>query len=113
MVKDCTTDNDFQQILATSKTKAVFLFKHSTTCPISRGAWETFTDFAALDRRPDYWRILARENRELSQAIAERTDIPHESPQVILFHGGKAIWKCSNRSITGANLSRQLRRLGL
>jgi bacillithiol system protein YtxJ len=34
------------------------------------------------------------------QAIAVSTDIRHETPQVILFVGGKAVWKCAHRSIT-------------
>lgn len=113
MIKDCTTESDFQQVLEASKSKAVFLFKHSTTCPISRGAWDTFTDFAAGERRPDYWRVLARENKELAETIAVSTDIRHETPQVILFYEGKAVWKCSHRSITGENLSRHLNRLGI
>ena len=50
MIKDCQTENDFRKLLADSHEKPVFLFKHSTNCPISRGRWSAFQGYAAGDR---------------------------------------------------------------
>ncbi len=41
-----------------------------------------------------------RENRPLSLAVAERTGVPHESPQVICLVGGKAVAHASHRDVT-------------
>jgi bacillithiol system protein YtxJ len=111
MIHECKNEDDYRQIVDNSKSRTVLLFKHSTTCPISRGAWERFTAFMEQHPEIEYWRVLVRDNKELAVYIAEKTDIRHESPQVILFHQGKAIWKCSYHSINEANIKRQLERL--
>ncbi len=111
MIKDCLSEDDFDRLVSASEERPVFLFKHSTTCPISKGAWERFTGFAEEAPAAEYWRVLARENRKLSRRIAEATDIGHQSPQVILFYGGRAIWKASHRAINAETLGRQLKRI--
>lgn len=111
MVKDCNSDEDFQHLLETSRQRPVFLFKHSTVCPMSKIAWRQVTEFSEKESRPEYWRVLVRENKELAQKIAQDTEIPHESPQLILFVGGKAIWKASSRGITAEKMAHELERL--
>jgi bacillithiol system protein YtxJ len=48
--------------------------------------------------------VLVREDRPLSLAVAERTGVAHESPQVILLSGGRACWHASHRAVTAAAL---------
>ena len=48
--------------------------------------------------------MLVREDRPLSLAIAERTGVAHESPQVILLSGGRPCWHASHRAVTLAAL---------
>jgi bacillithiol system protein YtxJ len=48
--------------------------------------------------------VLVREDRPLSLAVAERTGVAHESPQVILLSGGRARWHASHRAVTLAAL---------
>lgn len=52
--------------------------------------------------------MLVREDRPLSLAIAERTGVQHESPQVICLVGGKAVRHASHYEITAAALKRLL-----
>ncbi len=111
MIKSCNSDEDYRQLVETSTERPVFLFKHSTVCPLSKGAWRQFMEFSEQERRPEYWRVLVRENKELAQKIARETEIPHESPQVILFLDGKAVWKASSRGINPDNMARQIKRL--
>jgi len=108
MVKDCLSEDDFKKILDDSKSKAVFLIKHSTTCPISRGAMMKFEKWAGEESRADFWRVLVRENRDLSLKIGDETGVEHKSPQVILFRDGKAVRDCSHHAINAHNLGRQL-----
>jgi bacillithiol system protein YtxJ len=44
--------------------------------------------------------VLVREDRPLSLAVAERSGVRHESPQVICFAGKKAVRHASHYEIT-------------
>jgi bacillithiol system protein YtxJ len=52
--------------------------------------------------------VLVREDRALSQAIAERTGVRHESPQVICLVGGRAVAHASHYDITVERLGGML-----
>ena len=70
---------------------ACFVFKHSTTCGVSAGAAR---EVRAMETElPIYW-INVREQRELSNWVAETYQVTHESPQLILIRDGKAqsVW---------------------
>jgi len=54
--------------------------------------------------------VLVREDRPLSLAVAERTGVMHESPQVICLVGGKAVGHASHRAVTAKALQEMLRR---
>lgn len=47
-----------------------------------------------------------REDRELSLAVAERTGVRHESPQVICLFGGRPVGHASHYDINAAELAR-------
>jgi len=112
MIQECRTDEDFRQLLANSQNKAVFLFKHSTACPVSRGACNRMEEYAESESKAEFWQILVRENKELAHGIADQTGVEHKSPQVILFRNGKAVWDCSHHAINERNLGRQLNKEG-
>lgn len=108
MLKECKTDEDFRQLLTDSHKKAVFLFKHSTACPVSRGAHNKMEEYSKSEARAEFWRILVRENKELARTIADESGVEHKSPQVILFRDGRAVWNCSHHAINERNLGKQL-----
>lgn len=84
------------------------LFKHSPTCPVSAAAWEEFERFTgAHPELPAGWIQVIRE-RELSQSIAARTGIRHESPQAILFVERRPVWNASHMAISFAALEEAL-----
>ena|SRR5438874_3262431 len=105
MVVDLRQDRDLDQILEKSKTDPVLIFKHSTQCPISTQAYEEFTDFAAGAGDLLCGVVLVIENRRLSNAIAERFKVRHESPQALLIKNGHPVWHASHWSITTDSLS--------
>ncbi|MEQ8221631.1 MAG: bacillithiol system redox-active protein YtxJ [Candidatus Eremiobacterota bacterium] len=92
MIKDCTGNEDFSEILEDSNRKPVFLLKHSTACPHSAWALERFSEFSKNNKEADFWKVLVIENRSLSRKIAEDTCIEHASPQGFLFYKGKVMW---------------------
>jgi len=112
MIHELTSESEFQSLLAASESKPVFLLKHSTACGISFGANRRFEEYALENDTAEYWRVLVREQRDLSLAIAQKTGVRHQSPQVILFRGGRTIWSCSHHEITEANLDRALSEIG-
>ncbi len=92
MIKDCTGNEDFSEILECSNTKPVFLLKHSTACPHSAWALERFSEFSKNNKEADFWKVPVIENRPLSRKIAKDTGIEHASPQGFLFYKGKVMW---------------------
>ncbi|BDG59669.1 hypothetical protein caldi_07590 [Caldinitratiruptor microaerophilus] len=48
--------------------------------------------------------VRVREERPLSQALAERLKVRHESPQAILVQRGRAVWHASHGAITARAL---------
>lgn len=67
------------------------VFKHSTACGISAGAAREVRAMATS--LPIYW-VNVREQRDLSNWIAETYGVTHESPQLILIRDGNAaqVW---------------------
>jgi bacillithiol system protein YtxJ len=112
MVIQLRQDRDFEQLLEQSKTNPVLIFKHSTQCPISGEAYEEFKEFAESTGELACGLVLVIENRAVSNVIAERLNIRHESPQAIVVKDGHAAWHASHWSITSNSLSEALRSYG-
>jgi len=84
------------------------LFKHSPSCPISARAFYELRTF--LETGPDVpvgW-IHVIEERPLSQEVARRTGVRHESPQALLLAGGRVLWSDSHGGITSERLGAAL-----
>jgi bacillithiol system protein YtxJ len=75
------------------------LFKHSTICPISSTAYEEFQSFLNSREVPAAV-ILVREDRPVSNEVAERFAIKHESPQIFLLEEQTVKWHTSHWKIT-------------
>jgi len=112
MVIQLRQDGDLEQLLQRSKTNPVLIFKHSTQCSISGQAYEEFTQFAESSGGVACGLVLVIENRKLSDAIADRLAVRHESPQAIIVRDGYAAWHASHWSITTGSLSEALRSYG-
>jgi len=92
VIKDCNSNEDFNEITEESRVKPVFLMKHSTACPHSAWALERFSEFSKDNKESDFWKVHVIENRSLSRKIAEDTGVEHASPQGFLFFNGEVIW---------------------
>ena len=95
MVLELRQHRDLEQLLQRSKTDPVLIFKHSTQCSVSDQAYEEFTRF--LENAGDLacGVVLVIENRDISNAIAARLGVRHESPQAIVVKDGKPEWNAS------------------
>lgn len=74
----------------------VAIFKHSTRCSISSVALQRLE--RSEKHIPVYYLDLIA-YRQISNAIAERYNVEHESPQLLIIEGGKAIEHYSHTSI--------------
>ncbi len=96
------TEADLDGLLAQAGAQPVLIFKHSTKCPISAAAYRAF--HAAIEGgelgavRPALVRVI--EERPVSQAIAARLGVQHESPQALLVRDGRVVWEASHYDIT-------------
>lgn len=102
MLEKIETSQQFEELL---KREGKFYFlKHSLTCPISQAAYKEYEKFAAENPSVPTYFLAVQESRPLSNEIAERFEIKHESPQAILFANGKAVWNASHWKITNRSL---------
>lgn len=85
--------------------KPIAIFKHSTRCSISRMAWNQFQkEFTIPDAKMSLYYLDLLAYREISNTIAERFGIIHQSPQIIVIKEGKAIYDTSHESIDAKKL---------
>jgi len=101
-IQNLTTAEDIDGTLELSSEKPVMILKHSTRCPISfavRQEFETYAEGAA-GRGIDCRVVLVVENRALSQDIAARLGVRHQSPQAILLKNGQAVWHDSHDRVS-------------
>jgi bacillithiol system protein YtxJ len=88
-------------LLERAQRQPVWVFKHSLTCGTSSVAWAEFRRFAAEQPADGavYAVIEVQNARAVSQALAERTGVRHQSPQVLLLRDGRVAWQASHFQI--------------
>ena len=89
---------------AASEEGPVFIFKHSTACPVSASAKQRVDGVLADPPAhcPAVYLVKVIESRAVSNAIADQVGVRHQSPQLILVKDGEAVWDASHHTITGA-----------
>ncbi len=89
--------NEIQEI---SYQKMQVLFKHSTRCGISMHAYEKLEkNWNFLPDEIDFYYLDLLMYRSISDAIAQKWKITHQSPQIIVIKKGEAIYTSSHHSI--------------
>ncbi|WP_369765053.1 bacillithiol system redox-active protein YtxJ [Flavobacterium sp. WC2429] len=87
------------EIMTLSNENPVAIFKHSTRCSVSRMALKQFeNEFDSSDKVTPYFLDLIA-YREVSNEIANRFGVQHQSPQLLLIKDGKAIYNASHSDI--------------
>ena len=80
------------------------LFKHSTQCSISEAAYKEMEKFASVHKHAPLHLIQVLEHPAVSDEVAKRTKIEHESPQIIVLESGVPVWHASHYNVTAADL---------
>ncbi|MCO6146464.1 bacillithiol system redox-active protein YtxJ [Flavobacterium sp. NRK1] len=87
----------------------VIIFKHSTRCSISRMALKNFEREYSIEvesAKPYFLDLL--EHRDISNEIAERFNVQHQSPQLIIIKEGKAVYNASHSDIDAEDVKYKL-----
>ena len=85
------------------------IFKHSARCSISRFVLSDFMNhytYASEEFGAHYIDLL--NHRDISSAIADRFNVVHQSPQLIIIKDGKTIAHASHEGINELQLSKYL-----
>lgn len=95
------------ELVEESKIKPVAIFKHSTRCGISRGVLKLFEkNYKLTDEQLKLYYLDLLQNREISNEIAMRFKVHHESPQMLVIKNGEVVHHDSHHAIEASHLER-------
>ncbi len=101
------TSADLDKIITQSSERPQAIFKHSTRCSISSMAKSRLERAGKSDNFDLHYLDLIR-YRDLSNAIAERFDVEHESPQILVIKNGSCVYDESHSGISMDELEEQV-----
>jgi bacillithiol system protein YtxJ len=93
-----TSEAQLDSISEHSFDKPQVIFKHSTTCSISNMALSRM-DRSEFPASIDFYLLDLKQYRSISNQIAEKFQVHHESPQVLLIKKGECIYDESHYGI--------------
>jgi bacillithiol system protein YtxJ len=96
------------EIITLSAAQPVLIFKHSTTCGISRMAMRQFESQFDLNAKVTSYYLDLLAYRTISNEVAARFGILHESPQLLLIQEGKCVYDVSHGAIAVDDLRLEL-----
>ena len=120
MHPDLTQLHDIAELdllITESHTRPLVLFKHSYSCGISAEALDELVDHltsaatAAGLPDPRYAMVTVQTHREVSNAVAVRLGVRHETPQALLVREGRVVWSASHFRVTADAVQKALTRV--
>lgn len=97
--------DQLDKIVEESGNKPIVIFKHSTRCGISRGVLKIFErNYSLTDEQLKLYFLDLLAHRDISNEIAKRFQVQHESPQILVIINGKVVHHDSHHSIEASDL---------
>lgn len=106
--RQLTDLGQLNEILEISNEKPVVIFKHSTRCSVSRMALRHFENEFDLDGKVTPYFLDLLNHRAISNEIASKFEVEHQSPQLLLISKGKCIYDASHNAIEVESIHRYL-----
>ncbi len=106
---EISSEDELNKILSgalNSSQKFPLILKHSKRCVLSGMAKNRLE--RNVDDRLSYYIIDVIANRNISNLLAEKTGVRHESPQMFLFNGNSLISVKSHMAIDSSEVSTKL-----
>ncbi len=96
-----TSIDGLDKIDAESADKPVAIFKHSNSCPVSAYAKHSLEQKWDLDDdEVSIYHLDLLAHRDVSNEIARRFGVRHQSPQVLLIREGRSVYNSSHSAIS-------------
>lgn len=107
--KQLSEEGEIAEVLSASEQKPQVIYKHSTRCATSFFALKNLETLSE-DKydRADYHMVNVIKDPSLSQYIAEKLNIIHESPQLLLLENKKVSWNGSHQAVQSEILEARL-----
>lgn len=99
------SENQLNELMESSNEQAVLFFKHSTRCSISSFALRNFESDWNQDLPVTCVYLDLLNHRDLSNLLAEKTGVVHQSPQVIVIYKNQVIYHASHQNIDAEKIS--------
>lgn len=101
-----TSVDQLGEIKQNSTRRPQIIFKHSTTCGISSMVLRSFrSSYLLEENQADLYFLDLHRYREVSNEVANKFQVYHQSPQVLIIKNGIAVANESHGGITSLNLS--------
>ena len=107
-MQDLTSEHDLDALLGAPGD--VVLLKHGAHCPISAGARDAVGEFTRDHPDVAVYGVEVTGHRALSDRVAERLGVPHQSPQLFVLRDGRATWRAEHFAITPEAIAEHVRR---
>lgn len=101
-----TEVSQLSEIEKRSKTKTQVIFKHSTTCGISRMVMKQFVSMFDLEANLDLYYLDLLSHRDVSNEVGYKFQVIHQSPQLLIIKNGITVAHASHGGINELDLSR-------
>jgi len=100
---------EINTIIEISKIQPILIFKHSTSCGISRMIMKQFESlFNEENKHLKVYYLDLLNFREVSSKLSEVFQVIHQSPQLLVIKNGISVYDKSHYEITGVNLSKYI-----
>lgn len=82
------------RLISEAGDRLTIVFKHSNTCGISARVYREISQV----RRP-VGIVVVQQARDVSDEIARRFGIQHETPQALIIRGDRVLWSASHYAV--------------
>jgi bacillithiol system protein YtxJ len=106
--------DQLDQLLTESTQRPLLLFKHSYSCGISAEALDELVDHLNSGRPESvrYAMVTVQTHRDLSNAVAAKLGVRHETPQALMIRDGRVVWTASHFRVTAKSVGAAIKAAG-
>ncbi len=96
------------ELIEKSNNLPQIIFKHSTRCAVSSLALNRISSKSV---NKNYYIVDIMSHRDISNALASRFNIIHQSPQLLLIHNGVCVQNTSHLGISKSWVEKKMKAL--
>lgn len=105
---EINSTDELDQAIGNSNDSPAIFFKHSTRCSISSMALNRFENDWKEEAEGTLYFIDLIKNRDVSNALSEKSNVYHQSPQAIVMKNNKTIYDASHSAISASEIIEKL-----